>query len=156
MMHLDKDNPDIHRDAMDHGLVPREWQYSLRGLLVSTSIVSACLAVGTYLAGIAFAIFVLVLLQVALLLSVDWLIRPANRRLLAFITSGTWMLTGSGLLIIGATLILGFRTGGTLSKSVGPEVLWTIGLIFAPAAAFSYWFGWRQWRRLTTQRRPNL
>jgi hypothetical protein len=140
----------------DHSPVPSEWQFSLRGLLISTTIVSACLALGTYLAGIAFAVFVLVLLQVLLLLSIDWLIRPANRRLLAFVTGGTWMLTGSGLLAIAAKLMLSVPAANTVSSDVNPEVLWSLGLVLAPAAVFCYWFGWRRWRRLSAQRRAKL
>jgi len=69
--------------------VPPEWQFSLRRLLIATTVVSLCLAVGTYLAGVAFIIFAVVLIEVATLLSVDWLIRPANRPLLAFVTAGS-------------------------------------------------------------------
>jgi uncharacterized membrane protein YqgA involved in biofilm formation len=135
------------RPGVDRVTVPREWQFSLRSLLLVTTVVSICLAIGTYFAGVAFAAFVLVLLQVVLLFSVDWLIRPANRLMLAFVAAGSWLILGSGMLIISFTLAYGRISTGDRS------VFWVVIMLITLAAPFCYWFAWRRWKRLTAQRR---
>ena len=130
--------------------VPPEWQFSLRRLLIATTVVSLCLAVGTYLAGVAFIIFAVVLIEVATLLSVDWLIRPANRPLLAFVTAGSWMIFGSGLLIMAC------KTAYELITLDRPEEMWAAVALCAITALLCYGFGWRRWRQLTAYRRANV
>ena len=130
--------------------VPAEWQFSLRSLLLVTTVVSICLAIGTYFAGVAFAAFVLVLFQVAMLFSVDWLIRPANRRMLAFVAAGSWIVLGSGLLTVSFSLAYGRISAGDRSGA------WIAIMFLTLAVPFCYWFAWRRWKRLTAQRRANL
>jgi hypothetical protein len=134
----------------DRASVPREWQFSLRSLLLVTTAVSICLAIGTYFVGIAFAAFVLVLLQVAMLFSIDWLIRPANRRMLAFVAAGSWIVLGSGLLIVSFSLAFGRLEAGDRSG------VWIAIMFITLAAPACYFFAWRRWKRLTAQRRVNL
>jgi hypothetical protein len=146
---VDESDSAASRSSSDRP-VPREWQFSLRALLITTTVVSICLALGTYLAGVAFIIFAVVLLEVATLLSVDWLIRPANRPLLAFVTAGSWMIFGSGL------LILTCKTAYELITLDRPEELWAAVALCAFTAVLCYGFGWRRWRQLTAYRRANL
>jgi hypothetical protein len=134
----------------DRVSVPREWQFSLRSLLLVTTVASICLAIGTYFVGVAFAAFVLVLLQVVMLFSVDWLIRPANRRMLAFVAAGSWIVLGSGMLIISFSLAYGRLAAGDRSG------VWIAIMLITLAAPVCYLFAWRRWKRLTTQRRANL
>jgi hypothetical protein len=134
----------------DHVRVPGEWQFSLRSLLLATTVISICLAIGTYFAGVAFAAFVLVLLQVAMLFSVDWLIRPANRRVLAFVAAGSWIVLGSGLLIVSVSLAYGPISAGNRNG------VWIAIVFLSLAVPFCYLFAWRRWKRLTAQRRANL
>ena len=129
--------------------VPREWQFSLRSLLLVTTAVSICLAIGTYFVGIAFAAFVLILLQVVMLFSIDWLIRPANRRMLAFVAAGSWIILGSGLLIVSFTLAYGRLAAGDKNG------VWIAIMFITLAAPVCYFFAWRRWKRLTSQRRAN-
>jgi hypothetical protein len=134
----------------DRVAVPREWQFSLRSLLLATTVVSICLAIGTYFAGIAFAAFVLILLQVVMLFSVDWLIRPANRRMLAFVTAGSWIILGSGMLTISFALAYDRLSSGDRS------IFWAVIMLISLAAPFCYFVAWRRWKRLSAQRRGNL
>jgi hypothetical protein len=132
------------RPLTDRIPVPREWQFSLRSLLLATTVVSICLAIGTYFAGVAFAAFVLVLLEVAVLFSFEWLIRPANRRVLAFATAGSWIVLGSGMLIVSFSLAYGHLAAGDRS------VVWTAIMFITLAAPVCYWIAWRRWKRLTS------
>src|SRR5689334_15938360 len=139
-----------HMERVEPGLdpslekpVPAEWQFSLRGLLVTTTIVSICLAIGTYFKGIAFAVFAMILFQVAFLLSMDWLIRPANRRMLAFVAAGFWIVAGSSLLTV----------SGKLAWDRDPaddwKGVWVAIAFLTLAAPLCYWFAWRRWKHLT-------
>jgi hypothetical protein len=134
----------------DRAPVPREWQFSLRSLLLVTTAVSICLAIGTYFVGIAFAAFVIVLLQVVMLFSVDWLIRAANRRMLAIVVACSWIILGSGLLLVSFSL-----AGGRLAAGDRSEV-WIAIMVITLTAPICYFFAWRRWKRLTAQRRANL
>ncbi len=130
--------------------VPKEWQFSLRSLMVATTAVSVVMALGMYLVGVAFVVFVVVLIQAATLLAADWLIRPANRRMLAFVTAGSWMVAGSGLLLVG------FKVAWDILFRVTVNEMWAGVLLLSFMATCCYWFAWRSWRRLTAQRRMNL
>src|SRR3954463_8190863 len=104
--------------------VPKEWQFSLRSLLIATTAVSVVMVLGMYLVGIAFVVFGIVLIQATILLAGDWLIRPANRRLLAFVTAGSWMVAGSGLLMIDLQFAWDILFGITFNEiSAGVVVL---------------------------------
>jgi hypothetical protein len=130
--------------------VPKEWQFSLRSLLIATAAVSVVMVLGMYLAGIAFVVFVIILIQATTLIAGDWLIRPANRRLLAFVTAGSWMVAGSGLLMIDFQVMWDILFGITFSE------MWAGVVVLSFMAAGCYWFAWRSWKRLTTQGRVNL
>lgn len=130
--------------------VPKEWQFSLRSLLIATAAASVVMVLGMYLAGIAFVVFVIVLMQAATLLASDWLIRPANRQLLAFITAGSWMVAGSGLLLIDLQVMWDILFGITFNE------MWPGVAVLSFMAACCYWFAWRSWKRLNAQRRANL
>jgi hypothetical protein len=130
--------------------VPMEWQFSLRSLLIVTAAVSVVMVLGMYLVGVAFVVFVIVLIQATILLAGDWLIRPANRRLLAFVTAGSWMVAGSGLLMIDLEVMWDILFGITFIE------MWAGVVVLSFMAAGCYWFAWRSWKRLTAQRRANL
>src|SRR6476620_390566 len=128
--------PITNRPLTDQVGVPREWQFSLRTLLLVTTGVSICLAMGSYFAGVAFVGFMLVLFEVAVLFSLEWVIRPANRRMLAFVAASSWIILGSGLLIVGFALAYGrLLAGDTGAVRIG------IALI-ALAAVRCYFVAW--------------
>lgn len=122
--------------------VPKEWQFSLGGLMVVTTAVSVIMAFGTYLVGFWFVVFVIVLTQVATLVATDWLIRPANRPALAFVTAVTWITAGSGFLILGATMIFAKVASDFIMYT------WPVVAIFVCTAIFCFWSAWRKWRLL--------
>jgi hypothetical protein len=118
------------------------WQFSLRTLLVVTALVSVCLAIGVHFAGFMFALVVIGLIQITTLLSADWLIRPENRRALAFVTAGSWIVLGSGILIIGIReVFLGIGTDGDAGAWIFAWCLIVIGL-------GCYYIAAKRWRRL--------
>jgi hypothetical protein len=117
------------------------WQFSLRSLLIATALVSVILALGVHLTGFMFALVVIGLVQVATLLSADWLIRPQNRRALAFVTAGSWMVLGSGLFVVGVREAL-LRIGTDSSLAVWVFVWCLIG-----AGIGCYYVAARRWRR---------
>jgi hypothetical protein len=123
------------------------WQFSLRTLLIVTAFVSICLAIGVHFAGILFALAFAAVIQAAMLLSADWLIRPQNRRALAFVTAGSWIVLGSGLLIIGIREIL-MRIGGTAG--------WVFASGMVAMGIYCYYIAAKRWRRLTRHGRVNL
>jgi hypothetical protein len=135
--------PTRARPDADRAPVPREWQFSLRSLLLVTTVVSICVAMGTYFVGVAFAAFVLVLLEVVALFSFEWLIRPVNRRLLSFVVTGSWIILGSGMLIVSFSLAYGRLAAGDTSD------VWFAIMFIALTAPVCYFVAWRRWKRLT-------
>ena len=119
------------------------WQFSLRALLIATTIASACLAVGVHFAGFIFVVVVVGLIQAAMLLGADWLIRPANRRALAFVTAGSWIVLGSGLLIIGASQLYGAIGSNDAAAA------WTLGSCLVAGGISCYYLAAKRWRSLT-------
>jgi hypothetical protein len=121
------------------------WQFSLRSLLIATAVISVILAIGVHLTGIMFALLVIALIQVTTLLSADWLIRPENRRALAFVTAGSWIVLGSGLVIVGIREVL-VRVGteSDLAIRIFAWCLIAIGII-------CYYIAAKRWRRLTSR-----
>jgi hypothetical protein len=119
-----------------------EWQFSLRSLFIVTTVVSVCLAISVHLAGLMAIVAVVGLIQAGMLLAGDWLIRPANRRALAFVTAGSWMVLGSGLVILGCYAIYEARGPGSL-----------FGYLLPAAAAGCYYVAFHRWRKLTALRR---
>jgi hypothetical protein len=137
----------------DRVSVPREWQFSLRSVLLVTTVASICLAIGTNFVGVALAAFVLVLLQVVILVilfSVDWLIRRTSRRMLAFVAAGSWIVLGSGLLIVSFSLAYGRQAAGDRSG------VWIAIMFITLTAPVCYWFAWSRWKRFTALCRANL
>src|SRR5689334_18678320 len=130
------------QESASQSEVPRQWQFSLRGLMFATAVVSVIMALGAYLVGAAFVIFVVVLVESASLLSFEWLIRPANRRFLAFTTAGCWAVLGSALLIIGVKVGCGIVMGST-----DPE-FWAAVIALSIFAVACYGFAWHRWRQL--------
>ena len=118
------------------------WQFSLRTLLIVTALVSVCLAIGVHFAGFMFALVVIGLIQVATLLSADWLIRPQNRRALAFVAAGSWIVLGSGLLIVGVREFFLFY--GTKSE----PAKWMFTWCLVGAGVSCYYIAAKRWRRL--------
>jgi hypothetical protein len=88
-----------------------------------------------------FALAVIALIQVTTLLSADWLIRPENRRALAFVTAGSWIVLGSGLLVVGVREAL-IRIGTDSSSAV-----WVFTWCLIGAGIGCYYVAARRWRR---------
>jgi hypothetical protein len=139
-------DPESPRSAVPPERTP--WQYSLRGLLIVTTLVSICLAVGTYFAGVMFVLGVIAAIQVATLLAADWLIRPQNRRALAAVSSGSWMILGSGLIVIGARRLY------LLLRDDGGAAAWIFAMCLAAAGFYCFHVAANRWRRLSGQRPP--
>ena len=118
-------------------------QFSVRDLLVATTLVSICLAIGVHFAGFMFVFIVVGVLQVAMLLIGDWLIRPENRRALAFSTAGSWATVGSGLLVLGGRATYGLITAG------GKEMSWGLAACLFVGAVMCYVLAALRWRQLT-------
>jgi len=119
------------------------WQFSLRSLLIATTIVSICLAIGVHFAGLMFAVAAVGLTQAAMLLSADWLIRPQNRRALAFVTAGSWIVLGSSLLAIGAGQLYGAL------QSEDARTAWMLGGCLIAGGSSCYLLAAKRWRSLT-------
>jgi hypothetical protein len=120
------------------------WQYSLRGLLIATTFVSIALAIGIYLAGVLFVLGVIALTQVATLLAGDWLIRPQNRRALAAVSSGSWLILGTGLVLIAG------RQGFLLIRVNGSTAAWIFASCLAAAGLYCFYVAAKRWRRLSS------
>jgi hypothetical protein len=119
------------------------WQFSLRTLLIVTAALSVCLAIGVHFAGVMFALAFAALVQVGMLLSADWLIRPQNRRALAFVTAGSWIVLGSGLLIVGIREVF-LRIG-----TDGDAGAWIFAWCLIGIGIGCYYIAAKRWRRLT-------
>jgi hypothetical protein len=143
----DARNKDRHDESSFPRPVPAEWQFSLKSLFVVTTFMSIAMALGTVFLGVALALLVIVLVQVAALLLADWLIRPANRRILAFVTAGSWIIFGSGMLIVAAR----FALDPAQREQLG-DTAWPICTFFAIGAGICYWCGRLRWRQLTASR----
>jgi hypothetical protein len=72
-------NRDINNPLRESPSDRTPWQYSLRGLLIVTAVVSIVLAIGVRFAGLMYVLGALVVIQVATILAADWLIRPQHR-----------------------------------------------------------------------------
>ena len=142
-----KQHSDANEDPLNRQFPPAPtWQFSLRTLLVVTALVSVCLAIGVHFAGFMFALVLIGLIQVATLLSADWLIRPQNRRALAFVTAGSWIVLGSGLVIVGIREIL-MRIG--IDRGAAGWIF-AAGMVLLGVSC--YYIAAKRWGRLTSQR----
>ena len=126
------------------------WQFSLRSLLVVTAIISVCLAIGVHSSGFIFAIAVMVLIETATILSIEWLARPRNRHALAFVTAGSWIVLGSLFVVLGIRLAYGIVGTGHQS------LMRSVGLGIAAAGVFCYYIASRRWRRLRHPTREHM
>ena len=120
------------------------WQFSVRDLLIATTIVSICLAVGVHFAGFMFVLIALGVMQAALLLAGDSLIRPQNRRALAFATAGSWATVGSGLLVLLLSALL--QDESLKSRSIAAT--WVLEACLAIGSAIAYAVAAMRWRQL--------
>jgi O-antigen/teichoic acid export membrane protein len=137
------DDPTANESAGENSISAPSWQFSLRSLLIVTAIVSVCLAIGVHFAGVMFAIGVAAMVQVVMLLAGDWLIRPENRRALAFVTAGSWIVLGSGFLVVGARdIVTRIDTGSDSAVWIFASCLIGIGVV-------CYYVAAKRWRRLT-------
>jgi hypothetical protein len=108
----------------DQDSTPRAtWQFSLRSLFVLTTVASIGLAIGVHYGGFTVVALAAGLILAGALLSADWLIRPQNRRVLAFITASAWIVIGSGIVMLG---VEAFVTTNALGKQ---ELGWPVGAV---------------------------
>jgi hypothetical protein len=127
------------------------FRFSTRDLLIGTTIVSIVLGAGVWLGGILILAVVISLVQAITLLAGDWLIRPENQRALAFTTALSWVMLGSGLLVLAIRAI---------GEAIDPSNEWMrlsmLGCISAVGAVASYLMARHRWRQLGDQGRENL
>lgn len=101
---------------------------------------------GVHFGGIIIAIVFIGSLHAGALLSADWLIRPENRRVLAFVTAASWALVGSTF-VIGAIQsvdwISKINSLSALSRSVA--------VALCGAGALSYYIGLRRWQHFNAR-----
>jgi hypothetical protein len=116
------------------------WQFSLRSLLAFVSIVSILLAIGVHYAGAVVALVVWGLFQAGMLVSADWLIQPAHRRALAFLTAASWAIAGSSFVALALFALNG------LDDFAGS---WAGALLLYLGGAFCYFLAALRWRQLT-------
>jgi heme/copper-type cytochrome/quinol oxidase subunit 4 len=86
----------------------RHWQYSLFGLLVVTTIVSVCLAVGVHFPRMILGILAAGLVQVVALYSVEWVMRRRGGQTMRQVTVSLWAI------VIVAVVVIGLACMGTL------------------------------------------
>lgn len=131
-------------------MTPSRFQFSTRDLLVATTIISIILAIGVWLGGLVVVVLAVGLVQVVILLAGDWLIRPENRRALAFATTLSWITLGCGLAIIAIKTIVE-------ASDVNASFDWLAiegALLLGAAGAFL--MARHRWRKLGDQGRENL
>jgi hypothetical protein len=129
----------------DESPPPKPSQFSLRSLLVLTTIVSIGLAIGVHFGGVMVVVVAAALILVGTFLSADWLIRPQNRRALAFVTASAWIVVGSGMLMAGLQTI---SSAASLGKA---DLGWTMGSVLIAAGVLCYYIASRRWRKLAGQ-----
>lgn len=118
------------------------FQFSVRDLLVATTIASVCLAIGIHFLGFMAVVGTVCIAQAAVLLASDWLIRPENRRSLAFATAGIWAILGSGLLLLALPAIFQAFDPASSRASATLAICLTIG------AGISYFMAVYRWRTI--------
>jgi hypothetical protein len=136
-------NRDINNPLRESPSDRTPWQYSLRGLLIVTTVVSVVLAIGVRLAGLMYVLGALAVIQVATILAADWLIRPQHRWALAMVSAGSWIALGTGLALIGGMQLYRLTGSGAQAEA------WIIAWCALAAAAYCYSIALRRWRRLT-------
>jgi hypothetical protein len=116
----------------------RGWQYSLFGLLVVTTIVSICLALGVSFPRVAIAAVAVGLVQAAALYLADWLIRSRGGRTLKQVTSIMRAVLGTALLIIATAVATAPAPHTSLLALMVAYVIGSIGLL-------CWILAWRYW-----------
>jgi hypothetical protein len=101
-----------------------------------------CLAIGVHYGGFAVVAAVAGLILAGAILSADWLIRPQNRRALAFVTASAWSVVGSGIVVLGVETI---AATNRIGKS---DLGWPIGAALVAAGLFCYALAVWRWRQL--------
>ena len=125
------------------------FQYSLRSMLGLTTVASIFLAIGVHYGGFVAVAIAAGLILVGALLTADWLIRPANRRALAFVTASAWIVIGSGIAMLGVET---FVTTNALGRQ---ELGWPVGVILIAAGLFSYVIAAWRWMKLAPKATKN-
>jgi hypothetical protein len=118
------------------------WQFSLRSLLIFITAASILLAIGVHYAGIIVALAVVGLMQVGMLVGADWLIRPAHRRALAFVTAASWAVVGSSFVIFAVYSLNRLDSASGMFGYLFALCLMSVG-------AFCYFLANLRWRQLS-------
>ncbi len=148
-MNSDAGDPRTIASDQDQEAVP--WQFSLRSLLIVVTVVSVLLTVGVYFAGVLAAFMAVGLVQAAILLFADWLIRPGNRSVLAFVTAASWATIGSSFAIVAGFLAQQMIAGG--EENV---LSWLFVLFLGVCACVSYVMAKRRWQQLRSRGRAHV
>jgi hypothetical protein len=120
----------------------RPWQFSLRGLLITSTFISICAAMGTMLPALHFAVFVTVLILELLY----WFTPRRSRRELSLVLAIMWAMLATSL------LVSGIKWGYDLaSNNRGREAHANI-LFCSVLAAIFFWLALRRWRRFSGYR----
>jgi hypothetical protein len=98
-----------------------------------------------YVAGFLAVVILVVLVEVAVLLAAEWLIRPANRVALAFATAGSWIIVGSGIAIIGISQL------AVAMESTDADKSWALGAGLVAVGVVCWLVAARRWRQLTAR-----
>lgn len=126
------------------------WQFSLRSLFVLTTAASIFLAIGVHYGGFTVVAIAAGLILAGGLLSAEWLIRPQNRRALAFVTASAWIVIGSGIAMLGVET---FVTTNSLGKQ---ELGWPVGAVLIAAGLFCYVIATWRWMKLAPKATKNV
>lgn len=129
------------------------WQFSLRGLFVITAIVALCLGTGFYFPTAVAVVVACGLAQAAVVLAIDWLIRPARRRSLAVVIPGFWMLFGGAcwMLVGGVLLVIGYLQLGQQIEPNSQHHMWLVAPVLMAAGMYCWYFAFRNWRKMTAR-----
>jgi hypothetical protein len=109
---------------------------------VLTTVASIGLAIGVHYGGFTVVALAAGLILAGALLSADWLIRPQNRRVLAFITASAWIVIGSGIVMLG---VEAFVTTNALGKQ---ELGWPVGAVLVAGGLSCYGIAAWRWAKL--------
>jgi hypothetical protein len=140
-------NINAEKPATDIDEGPGPWQFSLRSLLIAVTVASILLAIGVHFGGILVALAAVGVSQAGMLLSADWLIRPAHRRALAFVTAASWALIGSTF-VIGAVAAI----DRIVKNFANSAFSWSVTIVLFVAGALSFYVAKRRWQQLTVRR----
>jgi uncharacterized membrane protein HdeD (DUF308 family) len=137
----------------DFGTSPStsNFQFSTRDLLIATAVISVVLAIGVPFGGFAIVAVVIGLLQAIILMAGDWLIRPENRRALAFTTTISWITLGIGLIILAINMVM-----QAIDNDANPFAWQVMEGSLVVGAGGAFLMARRRWRQLGDHSRENL